>query len=229
MHNPRHLPHIRTSKHYDTPTTHDQLIIDTGGGWTPTVTERAWTITGQHDKLSGFIPYGSTGPPEFLQMVDAITCATIQGRDERVLLKLHRATLISDPHQSESLVVPFDMMRNGIAVDCTPLQHGGSASFTYDGEQFPLAYDGEKLFVNIMKPTQNDMDAGEAGMIPTLIMNSPMDAEYHTSGTNRRLSPGIVPPNRVPIAEWQKRLAMLPPDIITKTLANTFVTFGCRG
>jgi hypothetical protein len=113
------------------------------------------------------------------------------------------------------------MMRNGIAVDCTPLQHGGSASFTYDGEQFPLAYDGEKLFVNIMKPTQNDMDAGEAGMIPTLIMNSPMDAEYHTSGTNRRLSPGIVPPNRVPIAEWQKRLAMLPPDIITKTLANT--------
>jgi hypothetical protein len=225
MHSPRLLRHTNTTKPYetphDTPTTSDQLIIDTGGGWSPNITERAWYIVGEHEGLSGLIPYGSKDPPESRPTVDAVTHATIMGRDEPVLLKLHRATLIGDPKQSESLVVPFDMMRNGIAVDCTPLQHGGSASITYDGEEFPWAYDGEKMFIDISKPTQDDINAGEAAAITTLILNNLLDAMYNVSGSQRRIPPGATSFPKVPIEEWHKRFAMLPTDVVTKTLTNT--------
>ena len=74
------------------------------------------------------------------------------------LLALNYATLVEDPDESESLAIPFDMMRHGIKVDLTPPQHGGKCGMLYDEDFLPFQYDEEKLYVNITKPTDDDLD-----------------------------------------------------------------------
>lgn len=81
----------------------------------------------------------------------------MDGYETPVLLVLNYATLIEDPDESESLLVPFQLMRHGCEVDSVPPQHGGRAGIRVEGEFFPFQYDGDTLYYNIEKPTTDDL------------------------------------------------------------------------
>eukprot|EP00957_Ditylum_brightwellii_P190081 14470779-Ditylum_brightwellii.AAC.1 len=103
----------------------DILVVDTGGGRNSTVTKRVWHVfekTNQEQLIKG---YGSSNDGRICPIVNAATNATFPGRDEPVILILNPATLINDENESESLLVPFELMRHGIKVDLTSQNMGG--------------------------------------------------------------------------------------------------------
>jgi hypothetical protein len=96
------------------------LIIDTGGGVTPTITANAWKVTHTYNVTMSMLGYQSKEPPQECKVVNAITKVTIPGREEAVIFDVNYATLIMDDAEYESLVVPFEMMKHGIKVDMVP-------------------------------------------------------------------------------------------------------------
>ena len=130
------------------PTTAQQhvLIIDTGGGITPTITANAWRITHRYNITMSMSGYQSKAPPQECIVVNAITKVKIPGRDEPMIFEVNYATLVQDENEFESLVVPFEMMQHGIKVDMTPTKYGGTGGITVDGDILPYRFDQEKLF-----------------------------------------------------------------------------------
>jgi len=138
------------------PTT-DILIIDAGGGDCSAITDKAWHVlsnTNHSTIMSGY----QSNHDQVLSVVNAVTKATIEGREEPVLFVIHCAALVADGQETESLHVPFQSMRHGVKFDLTPKAHGGTSKMTIEDEHFPLRFDGEKLFFNIEKPTTQDLD-----------------------------------------------------------------------
>jgi hypothetical protein len=134
------------------------LIIDTGGGVTPTITANAWKVTHTYNVTMSMMGYQSKELPQECKVVNAITKVTIPGREEPVIFEVNYATLVMDPAEYESLVVPFDMMKHGIKVDMVPPRYGGTGGITVEGELLPYCFDNEKLYWHIEKPTRDDMD-----------------------------------------------------------------------
>jgi hypothetical protein len=120
------------------------LIIDTGGGVTPTITANAWKVTHTYNVTMSMLGYQSKEPPQECKVVNAITKVTIPGREEPVIFEANYATLIMDDAEYESLVVPFKMMKHGIKVDMVPPKYGGAGGITVDGELLPYCFDNEK-------------------------------------------------------------------------------------
>jgi hypothetical protein len=142
--------------------THDTkqhvLIIDTGGGVTPTITANSWKVTHIFNLTMSMLGYQSKAPPQECRVVNAITKVNIPGREDPVIFEVNYATLVDDNDEHESLVVPFDMMKPGIKVDMVPPRYGGTGGITVEGELLPYCFDDEKLYWHISKPTQDDMD-----------------------------------------------------------------------
>jgi hypothetical protein len=86
-----------------------------------------------HIQLS-MLGYQSKEPPQECKVVNAITKEIIPGQEEPVIFEVNYATLVMDDAETESLVVPFDMMKHGIKVDMVPPKYGGSGGITFDGE-----------------------------------------------------------------------------------------------
>ena len=193
----------------------DILIFDTGGGKNPTITRRAWTIfetTNHQQEIRG---YQDTSGGKICQIVNAVTKAFIPGRDLPIILIVHYAAMIDDPDENESLIVPFDMMRHGVKCDLTPQKLGGDGGMIIEDEYIPMNFDDEKLFINIVKP--DDIDLEELEFFE---LNSPAPPDIWNPIITHRAHKKILP-GRLPLSEWKKRLAMLPDDIIQKTLENT--------
>ena len=151
--------------------------------------------------------------------MNVITKAKIQGREDPVLLVMNESTLLEDPNENESLATPFDMMRGGIKLDMTPVQHGGKCGFTVDTKFFPFQYDGEKIYVNISKPSEHNLDTLE-----WFELNRENDPDTPVLNDQDRVScrkQSHILAGDIPLNEWQKCLAMLPEDVVTKTLQNT--------
>jgi len=126
------------------------MVVDTGGGEYSTITDRAWHVlsnTNHSSLMSGH----QSGHEQVLSVVNAVTKAYIEGRDEPVLFVMHYATPVVDKNEKESLHVPFQSMRHGIKFDLTPKTHGGKYNMTIEQEDFPIKFDGEKIFFNIDK------------------------------------------------------------------------------
>jgi hypothetical protein len=191
----------------------DVLIIDTAGGTTPTVTSRAWKITHRTNHRTAIRGYQEKGPGKICPIVHAITKAKIPGRNEPVLFGLNYATLVDDPTEHESLVVPFDMMRHGIPMDMTPATLGGTGGMTIDDEFFPFEFDEEKLFWEISKPNREELDTLEF-----FELTSPYPAIINN--VYRRPKSKITP-SPVPMSEWRKRLGNIPEEVVRRTLENT--------
>jgi hypothetical protein len=121
------------------------LIIDTGGGVTPTITANAWKVTHTYNVTMSMLGYNSKEPLQECKVVNAITKVTIPGQEEPVIFKVNYATLVMDNTEYESLVVPFDMMKHGIKVDMVPPKYGGTGGITVDAEFLPYCFDNEKL------------------------------------------------------------------------------------
>jgi hypothetical protein len=120
------------------------LIIDTGGGVTPTITANAWKVTHTYNVTMSMLGYQSKDSPQESKVVNAMTKVTIPGREEQVIFEVSYATLVMEPGECESLVVPFDMMKHGIKVDMVPPKYGGTGGITVDGELLPYCFDNEK-------------------------------------------------------------------------------------
>ena len=191
------------------------LIFDTGGGKNPTIAQRAWTVfetTSHQQEIRG---YQDTSGGKICPIVNAVTKAFIPGRDLPVIFIVHYAALIDDPDEYESLIVPFDMMRHGVKCDLTPQKLGGGGGMIVEDEFIPMLFDDEKLFIRITKPDEIDLEELEF-----FELNSPAPPDIWEPIINHRAHKKTLPGN-LPLSEWKKRLAMLPDDIIKKTIENT--------
>jgi len=200
------------------------MVVDTGGGEYSTITDRAWHVlsnTNHSSLMSGY----QSGHEQVLSMVNAVTKAYIEGRDEPVLFVMHHATLVVDENEKESLHVPFQSMRHGIKFDLTPKIHGGKCNMTIEQEDFPIKFDGEKIFFNIEKPTQEELDCYDCYELTSEAEMSKMWEQRVRRKSKKRTHEGI------PLAEWRRRLALAPADIVEKTLENTtqyYMTVDCE-
>ena len=141
----------------------DILILDTGGGRIPTITRRTWFILDRHAEQSAISGYQNHGDPTICPIVNGITKVHLPNRDQPILFLMNYATLIEDPHECESLCIPFAMMKHGITLDITPPTYGGTSCGLKISDQFlPFEFDGEKLYFTISKPSDEDLHTLEA-------------------------------------------------------------------
>ena len=194
----------------------DIVIFDTGGGINSTITARAWHVfeyTSHFQQMSG---YGDKSKPKLCNIVNAATKAWIPGRDVPVIFVVNYATLNEDPDEKESLIVPFEVMRHGHVVDLTPKDLDGEGAMWVDEEYMPFVWDQEKLFFRIEKPNE-----GELGELEIFELNTPTPDEAFRSHYTSRRRKKLTLPADLPFSEWEKRLALLPEEVIQKTLQNT--------
>ena len=67
---------------------------------------------------------------------------------------MNHDNLLDDTTETESIAVPFDMMKNGATVDMTPRNLGGDGGLYFDEEYLPFWWDNEKIYYNIEKHTE---------------------------------------------------------------------------
>jgi hypothetical protein len=189
----------------------DILIMDSGGGRNATVTSKAWHVLHRTSHKTAMSGYQDKAPPKVCPIVNAATKATILGRESPVIFIINYATLVEDSQERESLCVPFDMMRHGIKMDLTPRKFGGEGGMRVEEEFFPFNFDDEKLFFEIERPTPEDMETYD-----WYELTSP----YPFLNEVRRNKKEVLETD-IPISEWRKRFAMLPEDVVQKTLLAT--------
>ena len=189
------------------------------GGFKPTVTTRAWHIEARLGTTTNLKSYQSehiTAHPD----VNAVTKIKFQNGQQPILVRFYRGTLIEDPDEEESLMVPFDMMRHGTHVDSIPIQYGGRGAIRVDDTWIPMCFDGEKMYLVIEHPTEQELDE-----LPIYDLNSSKPMERHLDeeheAPSRRRQHRTKPEGEIPLSEWRKRLALLPEDVVKKTLENT--------
>jgi hypothetical protein len=139
-------------------TTDNILIIDTGGGYTSTITSHTCLVLHTTNHTTDFTGYQDKSSPKRLPIVHDATKAYIRGYEHPVILILNYVSLLDDSNERESLLQPFSCMRHGVTMDLTPIQHGGLGGMKIDGQLFAFEYDEEKLFFKITKPTWEDLD-----------------------------------------------------------------------
>ena len=71
---------------------------------------------------------------------------------------MNYVTLLDDPDETKSLDVHFDMMKHGAIVDMTHRNLGGDGGLYVDEEYLPFWWENEKLYYNIEKPTEEDLE-----------------------------------------------------------------------
>ena len=84
-----------------------------------------------------------------------------------------------------------------------------------EDEYIPMTFDNEKLFIEITRP--DDIDLEELEFFE---LNSPAPPDIWEPVTTHRAHKKILPGN-LPLIQSRKRLAMLPEDVIQKTIENT--------
>eukprot|EP00980_Cylindrotheca_fusiformis_P010182 scaffold2267_cov92-Cylindrotheca_fusiformis.AAC.1 len=189
------------------------LVIDSGGGKQATITKRSCqvlSITGEQPVE--IIGYGSTGPPRVCEVANVVLKAHIPGRDHPVLFVMNRVCLLDDPEENESLAIPFNFWSHGVRCCMRPPEYGGSCGIHVENEFFPFQWDKEKVYFNVAKPTEDDLLSLE-----WFELTSP-----HPDLANRvRRKRSTTSVSDIPIEEWRKRMAMLPADVVNKTLKST--------
>jgi len=88
------------------------MVVDAGGGKYSTITDRAWHVLSNANYSSLMSGYQS-GHEQVLSVVNAVTNACIEGRDEPVLFVMHCTTIVVDENKKESLHVLFQSMPHG--------------------------------------------------------------------------------------------------------------------
>jgi len=189
------------------------MAVDTGGGECSTIADRAWHVlsnTNHSSLMSGH----QSGHEQVLSVVNAVTKAYIEGRDEPVLFVMHHATPVADESKKESLHAPFQSMRHGVKFDLTPKTHGGKCNMTIEQEDFPIKFDGEKMFFDIKKPTQEELDRCDCCELTSEAEMSKTWEQRVCPKSKKTTHEGI------PLAKWRRRLALAPTDAVEKTLEN---------
>ncbi|MGH7954924.1 MAG: hypothetical protein ACREOZ_03095, partial [Gloeomargaritales cyanobacterium] len=136
----------------------DVLIVDSGGGMCGTITNRAWKILERTNELMEVHGYLPRQQSRTCPIVNATTTAKIPNRDEEVVILMNHVTYLNDSSQTESLLQPFQANRHGVRTDLTPFLQGGKQSMVVEDVTLPFEFDGEKMFWNIRKPSQHNLD-----------------------------------------------------------------------
>ena len=178
------------------------------------MTARACQVLETTGQTTELLPYGSAGPARLCHIANVVIKAHFPHRDLPVLFVLNHVNLFSDPNEKESLAVPFNFWAHGIKCCLRPPEYGGTCGLIVDDETFPFQWDKEKLYLNISKPTEADLTTLEwfelTSPNPDLAQRIRRTAQTPTET-----------PGKIPLAEWRRRLAMLPEDVVRKTLKNT--------
>ena len=185
-----------------------------------TVSSASWTIlerTNQTAILKGYLDKDGLQ----CSVVNAMTVAKVPKRNTEIILVANNVTYIDDDTELESLLQPFQAMRHGVCFDMVPDVFGGTGSMTVDDEEIPFEYDHEKLFLQMRKPTKQDIDTLES---------FELTAPYSEGLFPRRRKQKLRPED-IPIEEWRKRLGYAPEEVVRQTLANTtqyYLTVECK-
>jgi hypothetical protein len=123
--------------------------------------------------------------------------------------------LVTDEDEYESLLVPFEMMKHGVQVDMIPPKYGGTGSITIDDKLLPFLFNDEKLYWKILKPTQGDLD-----VLKWFELNPPA----LLGETRIRRCKQHDMPHNIPWDEWRCRLALLPEDVVKRTVLDVYGT-----
>jgi hypothetical protein len=84
------------------------------------------------------------------------------------------------------------------------------AVLTVEGELLPF-FDNKKLYWHISKPTQDDMDT-----LRWIELNPPASIGEERIRKRKK----IEIPHNIPWEEWRRRLAMLPEDVVKRTVLD---------
>ena len=87
------------------------------------------------------------------------------------------------------------MIRHGVKCDLTPQKLGGEGGIIVEDEFIPMVFDDEKLFINIAKPDEIDLEELEF-----FELNSPAPPNIWEPIINHRAHEKILPGN-LPLSE----------------------------
>ena len=164
-----------------------------------------------------------------LPIVSAATCV-LPADGEPFIIVLNQACYNADEAQYESLCLPFQAEQHGVTFDLTPRHRlnatgdNGKQMMKVEGKEIPFEFDGLKLFLNMRKPSMDELDN-----LPSFELTS--DIPF-VSDVNEDIE--IVTPRRkdvkkmkkelpggLPLNVWRKRLAFAPDDVLKKTFLAT--------
>ena len=192
----------------------DIFIIDTGGRKCSTISQRTWKVVSNTNHKTEFLGCQDKGPPQCYPIINAITKVLLSARDH-ILLQINYATLIDDPNEFESLFVPFESMKHGIKFNFTPAEVGGEPGMKIEDDFIPFNFDSEKLFVDIIHPSESDLHNLQIFELTSL---------FPPSVTTRRKKSTTMPGD-LPMIEWRKCLAMMLEEVVRKTLEATTIFY----
>ena len=146
------------------PDTDAILIFDTGADQC-SIGGKAWDIiheTGEEVRCNGYLKgeYAQDGP--VLPIVSGMTCVNPPS-GENFLFIVHQALYYDDDEQDESLCLPFQAEQHGVKFSLTPNDrldannHQGSQNMIIEHKNIPIKFDGRKLYLDIAKPTEDDL------------------------------------------------------------------------
>ena len=117
--------------------------------------------TGLKVQCDGYLKGQGDGP--VLPLVTAITCVELEGEDP-ILFLMNQACYYECSEQSESLCHPYQAMQHGVRFYLTPTDtltpdgENGQQKMVVEEKDTPLRYDGRKLYLNIRKPTDEEIE-----------------------------------------------------------------------
>ena len=122
----------------------------------------AWIVlhdTGEKAICNGYL-VGQKG--ETLPIVSAVTCVEVKN-NEPCLFLVNQACYHKNERQTESLCHPYQAMDHGVTFCLTPRDtstvnaEAGRQCMIVDEKEFPLSYDGRKMFLCIRRPSMEEL------------------------------------------------------------------------
>ena len=120
-------------------------------------------------------------------------------------------------------------MQHGVTFDLTPkdkltpLGDLGKQHIVIEDKEIPLQYDGRKLFLNIRKPTEDDMEELECVKMTSPLPFEPNNEELLTMRRKpmSKTNCNIHLPERISMSEWLNRLALAREEVVRRTFDAT--------
>ena len=186
--------------------------------------------TGEEIRCDGYIKGKNSMEGPVLPIVSAATYVKLEN-EESFIMVVHQACYNSDVEQHESLCLPYQAEQHGVTFDLTPRHRtnargeNGKQIMKIGDRMIPLEFDGLKMFINIRRPTNKEMDELPILELTADVPFQPDSADDHDNiVTNRRKEIKKIEydsPGNIPLAEWRKRLAFAPEDVVRKTFLAT--------
>ena len=118
--------------------------------------------TGQHVRCDGYIKGKNEMIGPLLPIVSAATCV-VQNDGNVFILIMNQTCYHDDENQTESLCLPYQVEQHGVRFDLTPRHRlnacdvNGTQRIIIEDKEIPLEFDGLKMFLNIRRPTKNEL------------------------------------------------------------------------